>query len=191
MCSNLWPYTFGGAERRYYEFAAELLRRGYEVRYVTYSWGPSEVPLAPVGLPPRLYDEVGRRRLLPALQFALAVRRAVEKAGCRVVDASVPYTEVFLLPRERTVLALHEFWGCRWREYYGPIVGGAVRWAERRMVLRPRAVVVPSRLTAERVRRVREDVYVIPFGLRLEDYLKYRVAGEGVRRRHREQAGAL
>ncbi|MFZ8811329.1 MAG: hypothetical protein ACO2PN_24900 [Pyrobaculum sp.] len=59
------------------------------------------------------------------------------------------------------------------------------------MVLRPRAVVVTSRLTAERVRRVREDVYVIPFGLRLEDYLKYRVAGEGVRRRHREQAGAL
>jgi glycosyltransferase involved in cell wall biosynthesis len=82
------------------------------------------------------------------------------------------------MPRERTVLTFHEFWGRRWREYFGPIVGGAVRWAERRMVLRPRAVVVPSRLTAERVRRVREDVYVIPFGLRLEDYLKYRVAGK-------------
>jgi hypothetical protein len=56
---------------------------------------------------------VGRRRLWPALQFALAVRRVVKKAGCRVVDASVPYTEVFLLPRERTVLTLHEFWGRR------------------------------------------------------------------------------
>ena len=95
-----------------------------------------------------------------------------------MVDASVPYTEVFLMPRERTVLALHEFWGRRWREYFGPLVGGAVRWAERRMVLRPRAVVVPSRLTAERVRRVRGDVYVIPFGLRLEDHLKYREAGK-------------
>jgi len=178
VCSNLWPYTFGGAERRYYEFAAELLRRGYGVRYVTYRWGPSDVPLAPVGPPPRLYDEVGRRRLWPALQFALAVRRVVKMAGCRVVDASVPYTEVFLLPRERTVLTLHEFWGRRWREYFGPLVGRSVEWAERRMVLRPRAVVVPSRLTAERVRRVREDVYVIPFGLKLEDYLKYREAGK-------------
>jgi hypothetical protein len=153
VCSNLCSYAFGGW--------AELLRvcgraveeRG-EVRYVTYSWGSSEVPLAPVGPPPRLYDEVGKRRLWPALQFALAVRRVVKKAGCRVVNASVPYTEVFHLPRERTILTFHEFWGRRWREYFGPIVGGAVRWAERRMVLRPRAVVVPSRLTAKRVRRV-------------------------------------
>jgi glycosyltransferase involved in cell wall biosynthesis len=178
VCSNLWPYTFGGAERRYYEFAVELLRRGYEVRYITYSWGPSEVPLAPVGPPPQLYDGAGRRRLWPALQFALAVRGAVARAGCRVVDASVPYTEVFLLPRERTILTLHEFWGRRWREYFGPPVGRAVEWAERRMVLRPRAVVVPSGLTAERVRRVRRDVYAIPFGLRLEDYMKYRGAGK-------------
>jgi len=178
VCSNLWPHSFGGAERRYYEFAAELLRRGRDVLYITYSWGPSDVPLASLGPPPRLYDGAGRRRLWPALQFAFAVRRVVEKAGCRVIDASVPYTEVFLLPRERTVLTLHEFWGRRWREYFGPLVGRSVEWAERRMVLRPRAVVVPSRLTAERVRRVREDVYVIPFGLRLEDYLKYRGAGK-------------
>jgi len=130
------------------------------------------------GPPPPLYDEVGRRRLWPALQFALAARRVVKKAGCRVVDASVPYTEVFLLPRERTVLTLHEFWGRSWREYFGPLVGRSVEWAERGMVLRPRDVVVPSRLTAKRVRRVRGDVYVIPFGLRLEDYLKYRMGGK-------------
>ncbi|MFZ8811328.1 MAG: hypothetical protein ACO2PN_24895 [Pyrobaculum sp.] len=70
---------------------------------------------------------MGRRRLLPALQFALAVRRVVMKAVCRVVDALVPYTEVFLLPRERTVLTLYEFWGRRLREYFGHLVGGAVR----------------------------------------------------------------
>jgi len=90
LCVLIFGLTALGAERRYYEFAVELLRRGYEMRYVTYSWGPSEVLLAPVGPPPRLYDEVGRRRLWPALQFALAVRRVVKKAGCRVVDASVP-----------------------------------------------------------------------------------------------------
>jgi len=187
VCSNLCPYAFGGwALLRVCGRAVE--ERG-AVRHV--QLGPSDVPLTSLGPPPRLYDEVGRRRLWPALQFALAVMRVVKKAGCRVVDASVPYTEVFLMPRERTVLTLHEFWGRRWREYFGPLVGRCVEWAERRMVLRPRAVVVPSRLTAEKVRRVRGDVYVIPFGLRLEDYLKYREAGEGVRRRHREPAGAV
>ena len=176
VCSNLWPYSFGGAERRYYEFALELMRRGHEVRYVTYSWGPSDIPVVSIGPPPRLYDAEGRRRLVPAILFALAIRRAVVKARCRVIDASVPYTEVFFLPPEITVLTLHEFWGRRWGEYFGPLLGRFVEWAEQRLVLRPRVVIAPSRLTAERVRRLRRDVRVIPFGLRLEEYLSYRTA---------------
>jgi len=84
VCSNLWPYSFGGAERHYYEFALELMRRGYDVRYVTYGWGPSEIPLVPVGAPPALYDSGGRRRLWPATSFAWRVARAVRKAGCGV-----------------------------------------------------------------------------------------------------------
>jgi len=178
ISSNLWPYTFGGGERRYYEFALELMRRGYDVRYVTYSWGPSEIPLVPVGAPPALYDSGGRRRLWPAASFAWRVARAVRKAGCGVVDASVPYTEVFLLPRTRTILTLHEFWGRKWREYFGPFVGRGVEWLERRLVLRPWVVVVPSNFVGERVRRVRGDVRGVPFGLRLEEYLKYRGLGK-------------
>jgi len=178
VCSNLWPYSFGGGERRYYEFALELIRRGYDVRYVTYSWGPSEIPLVPVGAPPALYDSRGRRMLWSAMSFAWGVAKAVRKARCGIVDASVPYTEVFLLPRGRTILTLHEFWGHRWREYFGPFVGRGVEWLERRLVLRPRVVVVPSNFVGERVRRVREDVRVVPFGLRLEDYLQYRGLGK-------------
>ncbi len=174
VLSNLWPYTFGGAERHYYEFALELIRRGYDVRYVTYSWGSSEIPLIPIDDPPVLYDSKGRRRLWPAVSFAWRATKAVKKAGCRVVDASVPYTEVFLLPRTRTILTLFEFWGHRWREYFGPFVGRGVEWLERRLVLRPRVVVVLSNFVGERVRRVRGDVRVVPFGLRLEEYLKYR-----------------
>jgi len=178
ISSNLWPYTFGGGERRYYEFALELMRRGYDVRYVTYGWGPSEIPLVPVGAPPRLYDSGGKRRLWSAVSFAWRVAKAVRKARCGVIDASVPYTEVFLLPRERTILTLHEFWGRRWREYFGLFVGRGVEWLERRLVLRPRVVVVPSNFVGERVRRVREDVRVVPFDLRLEEYLQYRGLGK-------------
>ncbi len=178
VCSNLWPYTFGGAERHYYELALELIRRGYDVRYITYNWGPSEIPLIPIGNPPILYDGKGRRRLWPAVSFAWGVARTVRKAGCGVVDASVPYTEVFLLPRERTILMLFEFWGRRWREYFGPFVGRGVEWLERRLVSRPRVLIVPSNFVGERVRRVRRDIRVVPLGLRLEEYLKYRGLGK-------------
>jgi glycosyltransferase involved in cell wall biosynthesis len=108
------------------------------------------------------------------VSFAWRVARSVRKVGCRVVDASVPYTEVFLLPRGRTIITLHEFWGRKWREYFGPFVGRGVEWLERRLVLRLRVVVIPSNFVGEIVRRVRGDVRVMPFGLRLEEYLKYR-----------------
>jgi glycosyltransferase involved in cell wall biosynthesis len=112
------------------------------------------------------------------VSFAWRVARAVRKAGCGVIDASVPYTEVFLLPRRRTILTLHEFWGRKWREYFGPFVGRGVEWLERRLVSWPRVVVVPSNFVGERVRRVRGDVRVVPFGLRLEEYLQYRGLGK-------------
>jgi len=178
VCSNLWPYTYGGAERRYFEFALELLHRGYNVRYVTYNWGPSEIPLISVGDPPQLYDARGGRRLWPAVSFAWRAARAVKKARCNVIDASVPYTELFLLPRERTILTLHEFWGRKWREYFGFVMGLGVERLEKRLVSRPRVVIVPSNFVAERVRDVRRDVKVVPFGLRLEEYLKYRGLGK-------------
>jgi glycosyltransferase involved in cell wall biosynthesis len=57
-------------------------------------------------------------------------------------------------------------------------VGRGVEWLERRLVLRPRVVVVPSNFVGERVRRVRGDVRVVPFGLRLEEYLRYRGLGK-------------
>ncbi len=65
-----------------------------------------------------------------------------------------------------------EFWGRRWREYFGPFVWRGVEWLERRLVSRPRVVVVPSNFVGERVRRVQGDVRVVPLGLRLEEYLK-------------------
>jgi glycosyltransferase involved in cell wall biosynthesis len=178
VVSNLWPYTYGGAERHYYELALELIRRGYDVRYITYSWGPSEIPLIPIGNPPVFHDSKGRRRLWPAVSFALKATKAVKRAGCKVVDASIPYTEVFSLPRTRTILMLFEFWGRRWREYFGPFVGRGVEWLERRLVLRPQVLIVPSNFVGERVRRVRRDIRVVPLGLRLEEYLKYRGMGK-------------
>ncbi len=67
---------------------------------------------------------------------------------------------------------LFKLWGRRWREYFGPFVGRGVEWLARRLVSRPRVVVVLSNFVGERVRRVRGDVRVVPFGLRLEEYLQ-------------------
>jgi hypothetical protein len=73
---------------------------------------------------------------------------------------------------------LFESWGHKWREYFGPFVGRGVEWLERRLVSWPRVLIVPSNFVGERVRRVRGDVRVVPFGLRPEEYLQYRCLGK-------------
>lgn len=174
ICSNLWPHTLGGAERRYYEFARELMARGHDVVYITYDWGPSEVPTIPLGPPPKLYNGEGHRRLLPALTFGIKAAKAAGKANCDVIDATVPYTEIPHLPPRRTILTIHEIWGPMWREYYGPLAGALVARAEKWILKKPAAVVVPTEVVARKARGVRPDVEVVPFGIRPEDYLPYR-----------------
>lgn len=174
ICSNLWPYTYGGAERRYYEFATELLRRGYDVAYITYRWGPSEIPLIDVGPPPQLYDEEGRRKISVELKFGYKAAKAAKKAQCDVIDATVPYTEIPLLPPEKTILTLHEYWGSKWKEYYNPLVGALLQRAEVKIIKRPKIVITPTEMIASKIRHIRPDVRALYLGIRVEEYLKYR-----------------
>jgi glycosyltransferase involved in cell wall biosynthesis len=175
VCSNLWPYTYGGAERRYYEFAVELMRRGHEVAYVTYDWGPSEVPLATVGEPPRLYDSKGRRRIWPALTFGYKSARKLRSLDCDAVDITVPYTTALFMPSKSYVLTLHEYWGDMWLKYHGPVVGRLEKVLEKKIVENSKAVVTPTDMVANRIREAAEkaSVHVIPFGLPLEKYRRY------------------
>ncbi|ABL79120.1 glycosyltransferase family 4 protein [Thermofilum pendens] len=176
VCSHLWPHSYGGAERRYYILAKELMKRGHDVVYVTYDYGESEIPLATVGPPPRLYDEKGRRRLLPALEFGWKTAKLVEKLKCDVVDVTVPYTTALFMKPRSFVLTYHEYWGKYWEHYFSKPLGTLAAIAEKRLLRKAVLVITPSKLVANRILSEVGTVKVapVPIGLNPDDYAKYR-----------------
>lgn len=139
----LFPWTVGGGERLYRALAEEFAAQGHDVTYLTRrQWtGPTpvveKVTIEAIAAQADLYDEVGARRLGPALGFALALfwhlvrhRRQYDA----VLVSALPATNV---PAVRAALAGSgsvvcsdwlEVWPRQqWREYAGPVVG-VVAW---------------------------------------------------------------
>jgi glycosyltransferase involved in cell wall biosynthesis len=143
----LYPYTVGGAERRYRSVVAQLARR-HAVTYVTRrQWRrgaaldvPPGVRIAAVSGGRELYRAAGRRRIAPPLRFGWGVfwylLRRRHEFDC-VHACSFPF---FSLLAARLACAWggppvvtdwYEVWTRRyWREYLGPLggrIGAAVQ----------------------------------------------------------------
>lgn len=166
----LYPWTTGGAEKLFRGYAEEWARNGHEVTYLTrVQWDEDAPPVVPgVAVDPvagrvELYDGTGRRRLGPALGFAVAAGRrllASRRAYDVVYVASVPSLNLLaaraaLLFSPATVISdWLEVWRPeQWIEYSGPVMGRvalALQWIG--IKLSDRATCY-SRRHAERLRR--------------------------------------
>jgi glycosyltransferase involved in cell wall biosynthesis len=144
----LYPYTVGGAERRYRNVVAQLAQR-HQVTYLTRrQWDQS----TPFDVPPgvgvvavsggrQLYGVSGRRRIGPPMRFGWGIFTYLlrHRREFDVVHVcSFPY---FSLIAARLACALggpavvtdwYEVWTRRyWNEYLGPAagrIGAAVQW---------------------------------------------------------------
>ena len=137
----LYPHTVGGAERWYRVLARELVAAGHDVTYLTRrQWKREERPEAPDGVrvvavsrAGPLYDDDGRRRTLPPLEFGAGVARhlATRRRAYDVVHTgSFPYFSVLgaagALAGTRTQFGVDwiEAWPrAYWRAYAGPVTG--------------------------------------------------------------------
>jgi glycosyltransferase involved in cell wall biosynthesis len=175
----VYPYSLGGGERRYYELANRLARAGHEVHWYGMHWwsGPRIIQKDRVtyhGICPQLplYTSSGRRSIIQALVFGLAV---IQLVGGRfdVVDCcGFPYFSIFAarlavaVRGGQLVSTWHEVWG---REYWISylrwlgLIGCIVELAAARI---PDLVIAVSRSTASRLTAIRHgDVMVLPNGV--------------------------
>lgn len=135
----LYPFTTGGGEKQYRQFAEEFVKAGHEVDYLTRrQWDGPDPDLDGVharAIAPAypLYDAEGVRLPVTAVRFAFDVFRHLVRhrdTYDAVIVSATPVLNVFAaraaLLGSGTVLAVDwlEVWTrTQWLEYSGPVVG--------------------------------------------------------------------
>lgn len=144
----VYPFHKGGAEKRFYEIATRLARRGHEVHWfgIQHWEGPPVIEYEGVRIhsasrPLEVYTAKGQRRVGAALRLGAALSSTLARSRIRfdVLDLSLyPFFHIFgsrlTNPRTPLVVTWHEFWGDHWYQYLGRAGGIGViveRWASR------------------------------------------------------------
>jgi glycosyltransferase involved in cell wall biosynthesis len=180
----LYPFTTGGAEKRYYELARRLTAR-HEVHFVSWQhWRGAprtqmgDLTYHGVGRPFKFYGKDGKRRISEAVGFAGHLLKAFPRERFDVIDCStLPYFPAYachLISRSRRiplVLTWHEFWGDYWLDYLGRR-GHLARGIEFLTTGLGDLGVAVSEFTSNRVKRLglgNRPIEVVPNGIEYEE----------------------
>jgi glycosyltransferase involved in cell wall biosynthesis len=179
----LYPFTTGGAEKRYHELGRRLAAK-HEVHFVSWQhWQGApriendDMSYHGVGRPVSFYGEDGKRRIREAVSFAGHLLRAFPRERFDVIDCStIPYFPAYachLVSQSRRVplvLTWHEFWGDYWLGYLG-WRGHLARTVELLATGLGDIGVAVSQFTADRVLRLglkRRPIEAVPNGIEYE-----------------------
>ena len=179
----LYPFTKGGAEKRYYELGTRL-SSDHEVHFISWKFwrGPSTckqngITLHGLGSPRPLYTAAGRRSIREAFDFALSLLKLYKAEKFDVIDCcAFPYLHMytarllFALRGEPLVMTWHEYWGEYWDEYLGSLAPPA-KLLERAAVPLTDSCLAVSQLTASRLMRLGGftlPIAVIPNGVDIQ-----------------------
>jgi glycosyltransferase involved in cell wall biosynthesis len=161
----VYPYSWGGRELRYREYARRLTGQA-RLHVFTMRWWPGPRTLHEAGVTFHAISPLipmykhHRRSIRQAMIFAIA---CVKLLGFRfdVLEADhMPYLHVLVLRlvatvrRKRFVVTWHEVWGSAyWRTYIGPLWFAAwtLEWLAMRL---PDHIVAASAETADRLRAI-------------------------------------
>jgi glycosyltransferase involved in cell wall biosynthesis len=141
---GLYPYTRGGAERRYHELAVRLAER-YEVHRFSWRYRPDQeagqpgLVHHPVGPAEAFYGSDGRRTIREAASFAGRLVPSLLRHRVDVLDCSAtPYVPLYgcalaaRLTGTPLIVTWHEWWGDYWAAYLAdrPLAGQLGQWCE-------------------------------------------------------------
>ncbi len=160
-----YPWTKGGAEKRFGTIAEELARRGNEVHYFTMRhWGEAATltrnGVRYHGVVRRIaaWNHAGKRRVAQAVGFGATAGAALGLRTFDVVDVCCfPFFPAILLStiyRIRGVphcITWLEYTGEHWKEYLGSVGGRVAGVVEATLIARSRNMVCISRHTLDRI----------------------------------------
>lgn len=162
----VYPYVSGGVEKRIWELARRLARKGIEVHlFGVKFWAGDDtvsrqgVTLHGVCRPRPFYTSSGRRSIIQALSFAAALPARLAGRRFDVIDcqASTPLACLAVWPLARVrgiplIITWHEVWDDYWLRYLG-LLGYLARLIERACKKLTQYHLSVSRHTADRMKK--------------------------------------
>lgn len=178
----VYPYILGGGERRVWELAHRLARRGHEVHiYGMQLWGDEKtlvkegVTLHGVCKSRNLYGR-GKRKITQAITFGSSVFFPLAREQFDVVDCQqFPYISALSsliscrISKSSLVITWYEVWGDYWYEYLGAL-GSAGKFLERIIAFFSDKNIAISETTSKGLEKIigdTQEVKIIPVGIDL------------------------
>jgi glycosyltransferase involved in cell wall biosynthesis len=177
----IYPYVKGGVEKRVWELATRLARRGHDVHLFGMKFWDGEDILIREGVflhgvcPAQKLYFGGRRTIWQALYFSIHLISPLLKERFDIIDCQqFPYFSCFsakffsTLKKIPLVITWHEVWGDYWYEYLG--WKGVVGKTTERLVARFTSEnVAVSKTTAKNLKNlgIRHKINIIPNGIDL------------------------
>jgi glycosyltransferase involved in cell wall biosynthesis len=174
----LYPYVVGGVQKRNWEIARRLVKKGHDVTLFGMKYWDGNDIIYKEGVrlwgvcPPQPLFIEGRRSIKEAISFAYKVLPPLMKEKYDVVEvANFPYFPCFsaefhsLTRRSRLAITWHEIWDDYWYEYLGK--KGALGKAIERIVARlPHKAIAISHHTKTGLERLgRKEVDIVACGV--------------------------
>lgn len=181
----IFPYTKGGAEKRFWELAKRLSLKGHEVHIFGMKFWQGNSYLVKDGVhihgiskPSEFYLRGGLRNIMQVLRFSFNILPYLRKKKIDIIDCNVfPFFPFFsvklisLFKRIPLVITWQEVWGVYWYRYLGYIKGFIARLIER-MVIRSSSniIVYASKVKEDLVSHGfnKQNIVLIPNGIDLK-----------------------
>jgi len=175
----VYPYVKGGVERRVFELAVRLVKRGHEVHIFGMKyWDGDDILIRDSVIlhgvcPAEPFYANGRRTLREAIRFSIRLLPYLARDRFAIIDCQqFPYLSCFsvkviaVIQRTPLVITWHEFWGDYWYHYLG-ISGIFGKGIERLVSRLSHYQVAVSGTTSDALTRIRDcfPVTIIPNGI--------------------------
>jgi len=175
----VYPYKIGGVEKRVWELARRLTKRGHEVHLFGMKFWEGNATIEQEGVTihglcpvPPLYPG-GRRAIRPALSYALHLFCPLLSSRFDLIDAQqFPYFHCFpakissVFKKTPLVITWHEIWGDYWYQYLGGwgFFGKSIEWGAAHLSQNMVAV-SPSTARDLQSLGLNHEITVIPNGI--------------------------
>src|SRR3989338_8080734 len=137
ISDRVYPFFKGGGEKRYWDLAKEIIKKGHEIHFYTGQWPKMKKEMKIEGIHIHGVYKVksfyvnGRKSIKESIIYSIKLIPVLLKADFDIIDCEqMPLFSMFscrlvnIVKRKKLILTWYEAWGKKyWQDYLGRFKG--------------------------------------------------------------------